>query len=75
MKINNIPYLYRILKNIQKVCSDHGNCKECPFKDTTYTDGEYRCAMINELSRKPYRMDIYAVCELAKRAIERGYDI
>ncbi len=74
MKINNIPYLYRILQNIQNVCLQHDNCKTCPFKENRDT-GDTECAMLNELSKAPHRMDICAVCELAKRAIERGFDI
>lgn len=74
MRIDNTPYLYRILQNIQHVCLQQDDCKTCPFKDNTDT-GNTECAMINELSKAPHRMDIYAVCELAKRAIERGYDI
>ena len=74
MQINNIPYLYRILQNIQNVCLQHDDCKTCPFTDNTGT-GNTECAMINELSKAPHRMDIYAVCELTKRAIERGFDI
>lgn len=74
MQINNISYLYTILSNIQHVCLQHDTCIRCPFHDDTGT-GKRPCAMVNELSKAPYRMDIDDVCDLVKHAIERGYDI
>lgn len=74
MQINNIPYLYAILSNIQHVCLDNDDCKTCPFKENNDT-GDTECAMINALSKAPHRMDICDVCDITKRAIDRGYDI
>ena len=74
MQINNIPYLYAILKNIQNVCLQHDNCNTCPFEENRDT-GETECAMLNELQKAPHRIDICAVCDIAKRAIDRWYDI
>ena len=75
MQINNIPYLYRILSNIQNVCLQQDSCTTCPFKDDNENYHKTDCELLNELSKAPHRMDIHAVCDIATRAIDRGYDI